>query len=60
MVKKVVVELDLTELDEDIELDQIQDILVTYYNTGEGRYWTEYVPFKILYFKNEINIENRE
>jgi len=48
-IRKIVVELDLTNLDHDIyELDWIKRIAIDYYNLGEGEVWSEYVPYKIL------------
>jgi len=47
-LKKVVVELDLTNLDEEIELDQIREIHIVYYNIGEGEVWEELVPWKVI------------
>jgi len=47
-VKKIVVELDLSNLDEEISLDQITNIYLEYYNIGEDETWRELVPFKII------------
>lgn len=49
-ITKVVVELDLSNLDEDITSDQIKNILLVYHNIGEGDEWTEGVPFTIKEF----------
>jgi len=51
--RKVVVELDLSNLDEDIKPEQIKEISITYYNLGEDQNWTETVPFRILAKENE-------
>ena len=53
-ITKIVVELDLSELDDWIwELDQIKDICIEYWNHGEGDYWLESVPFKVLRYETE-------
>lgn len=36
------------KLDEDIEISQIKEISVTYFNVGEGEEWEASVPFTIL------------
>lgn len=49
IIKKVVVELDLSNLDNWIhDISELQGILVEYYNVGEGQEWMEYVPFKVI------------
>jgi hypothetical protein len=49
IIKKVVVELDLSNLDNWIhEIEELEGILVEYYNIGEGQDWMEYVPFKVI------------
>jgi hypothetical protein len=49
IIKKVVVELDLSNLDNWIyDISELQGILVEYYNFGEGEDWMEYVPFKVI------------
>jgi hypothetical protein len=49
IIKKVVVELDLSNLDNWIyDISELQGILVEYYNIGEGEDWMEYVPFKVI------------
>jgi hypothetical protein len=47
-LKKLVVELDLSDLDESITIDQLRNICVEYYNLGEGMVWRECVPFKVI------------
>jgi hypothetical protein len=46
--KRVVVELDLSQLDEEIDVSQIRGVVLEYYNVGEGSEWSESVPYKIL------------
>ncbi len=48
MVKKIVVELDVSELDEEITLEQLREIHVVYYNIGEDHEWEEAVPYRII------------
>jgi hypothetical protein len=57
IIKKVVVELDLSNLDNWIhEIEELKGILVEYYNVGEGQDWMEYVPFKVIKVeKCEVN-----
>ena len=53
----LVVELDITNLDEEIEPKDIKSIDITYFNEGEGTDWTEQVPFKVLSLTDEIKFE---
>lgn len=46
MVKEVKVKLDLTQLDEEIEPDQILAIHIVYYNKGKDGNSVEAVPFE--------------
>jgi len=48
LLKKLIVELDLSNADEYIREGCIREILVVYYNFGEGIDWVDKVPFKIL------------
>lgn len=53
VVRKIVVELDLTRLDEEIDINQLKEVSVTYFNIGEGEDWEETVPFKVLWYEDE-------
>jgi hypothetical protein len=49
IIKKIVVELDLSNLDNWIyDISDLKGIIIKYYNVGEGEIWKEYVPFKVI------------
>jgi hypothetical protein len=47
-IKKLIVELDLSNTDGYVHEEDIKEISITYFNWGEGIDWSEPVPFKIL------------
>jgi hypothetical protein len=47
-LKTLIVELDLTQTSSFIYEDDINEIIISYYNWSEGMEWQEPVPFKIL------------
>uniref|UniRef100_A0A6M3XGF0 Uncharacterized protein n=1 Tax=viral metagenome TaxID=1070528 RepID=A0A6M3XGF0_9ZZZZ len=56
MKKKIIIELDINDLDESIKEEQIKSIAIVYYNIGEDDIWQEEVPFKILKWYNDIEL----
>jgi len=47
--KKIIVEIDLTDLDADITARDIKEIHIVYGNVGEGHDCEDAVPFRILH-----------
>lgn len=53
-ITKIVIEIDVDRLDSLIlDVKQIKDVCIEYYNIGEDSNWLESVPFKVLYYETE-------
>jgi hypothetical protein len=59
-LKKLVVELDLSDTHDYVFEDSINDIMIFYYNWEKGTTWEDLAPFKIISAEYEDNFDKKK